>query len=420
MQNAIESDHGSFWHRRFLTVYDKPEIATQDDRAKQNAKYRQLYVLRSTLLRSEIRYSDGKDAREEKSLQVLLGMLVQSFSKARGDVSAGSKNLQLVKNFVKNHNIHIPFMPGRSHRRTKQGAAVPGETFMSSKLLLIVQCLLAADVLCLQSGQVTFAFTDSQKAVYASRGRRPLFASYGGVGIDLELLVHHLTFWKYWLANDPQQALNGGFRQLIEAERPRYWESKLNNGESTFGASWKGTYAFLSDHARHVLPLNHRPGFHIQDEFPGEDNGMPFQDLNLRIVDEEAHFWPDIFDLHFKNNEAYRPVVKTRAQHRLIQDEADNTNSIRFKGDGDDQMDNFLASGWLKSLPSQMGVPGWKHMTMMKYYVEPDTGVINDGNLWAYSGIVLPGSKIIIGRWWRADGSEDEDSGPFILWCVDP
>ena len=46
--------------------------------------------------------------------------------------------------------------------------------------------------------------------------------------------------------------------------------------------------------------------------------------------------------------------------------------------------------------------------------------------LWAYEGVVLPGGKIVVGRWWSpsnnaAGGAVDEQqySGPFVLWCVD-
>ena len=58
---------------------------------------------------------------------------------------------------------------------------------------------------------------------------------------------------------------------------------------------------------------------------------------------------------------------------------------------------------------------------MMKYFVDEDSGVIDDAALWAYEGVVLPGSRIIIGRWWSPDDTIDGEnySGPFILWCVD-
>ena len=60
-------------------------------------------------------------------------------------------------------------------------------------------------------------------------------------------------------------------------------------------------------------------------------------------------------------------------------------------------------------------------MTMMKYFQDPTTGAIDQGALWAYEGVVLPGGQIMLGRWWSpADGLGNQMySGPFILWCVD-
>jgi hypothetical protein len=77
-------------------------------------------------------------------------------------------------------------------------------------------------------------------------------------------------------------------------------------------------------------------------------------------------------------------------------------------------------------LPVQEGIPGWKRATFMKYYTE-DQGDIDLESLWAYEGVILPGGKFMMGRWWAVDltqpnPEEDRDlySGPFILWAVEP
>jgi hypothetical protein len=51
--------------------------------------------------------------------------------------------------------------------------------------------------------------------------------------------------------------------------------------------------------------------------------------------------------------------------------------------------------------------------------VERD-GSIDMEALWAYEGLMLPGGKIMIGRWWcPTDGNgSGMYSGPFILWNV--
>jgi hypothetical protein len=47
-------------------------------------------------------------------------------------------------------------------------------------------------------------------------------------------------------------------------------------------------------------------------------------------------------------------------------------------------------------------------MTMMKYYID-DGGEIDMEALWAYEGVVLPGGRIILGRWWSPDDGENND-----------
>lgn len=59
----------------------------------------------------------------------------------------------------------------------------------------------------------------------------------------------------------------------------------------------------------------------------------------------------------------------------------------------------------------------------MKYYTKLEAGeyVYDPSQVYAYEGCVLPGGRIIIGRWWnaRADPNDKATSaGPFIWWNV--
>lgn len=69
--------------------------------------------------------------------------------------------------------------------------------------------------------------------------------------------------------------------------------------------------------------------------------------------------------------------------------------------------------------------------------------VTEDDGLWAYEGVILPGGRVIVGRWWHPEsegtnmgcgvalgandgaapnGRREGDrlySGPFMFWCVD-
>ena len=147
-----------------------------------------------------------------------------------------------------------------------------------------------------------------------------------------------------------------------------------------------------------------------------------------------------------------------------------------FGGCGEDY-GPFQCTGVLHNLPSQSGIPGWQRICMMKYSDDspasssasssaassptsatfstslsptssvssvPAGGFVNpvtdptspdghtyldghvssgdqsalDDHCWCYEGIVLPGGKIILGRWWHPFGEETGyyDMGPFIFW----
>jgi hypothetical protein len=98
-------------------------------------------------------------------------------------------------------------------------------------------------------------------------------------------------------------------------------------------------------------------------------------------------------------------VPRTRAQHRHSS-APKNPISIRIQGAGLDHQDHFFASGWLNPLAPQHGIPGWQRVTMMKHFVQDYDQVLDD-DLWAYEGVVLPGGRIMLGRWWFANEERD-------------
>lgn len=81
--------------------------------------------------------------------------------------------------------------------------------------------------------------------------------------------------------------------------------------------------------------------------------------------------------------------------------------------------------GCLQPMPPQQGVHGFQRFTFMKFYTKLDENkqpVYDPNQVWAYEGCVLPGGKIIIGRWFdhsRAPDDVSRSSGPFIWWNVE-
>jgi hypothetical protein len=80
--------------------------------------------------------------------------------------------------------------------------------------------------------------------------------------------------------------------------------------------------------------------------------------------------------------------------------------------------------GRIHAMIPQAGIHGFQRLTMMKFYtkIEDNEEVYDPNQVWAYEGCVLPGGRIIVGRWWDSNTDLANDrinSGPFIWWNVD-
>jgi hypothetical protein len=76
--------------------------------------------------------------------------------------------------------------------------------------------------------------------------------------------------------------------------------------------------------------------------------------------------------------------------------------------------------GRIHGLPEQQGIPGFQRISLIQFL--PLNGEYDPNNVWKYEGCVLPGGRIIVGRWWdlTADGEPvDVLGGPFMWWNVD-
>ena len=107
---------------------------------------------------------------------------------------------------------------------------------------------------------------------------------------------------------------------------------------------------------------------------------------------------------------------------------------IQFIGDGKDET-AFYLRGILHNLPPQAGIPGWKRISFLTWLMHRDpTNLVRNWGHASYSnpsptfneecfkfeGVVLPGDKIILGRWESVEGFGDgarDVLGPFIYWA---
>lgn len=76
--------------------------------------------------------------------------------------------------------------------------------------------------------------------------------------------------------------------------------------------------------------------------------------------------------------------------------------------------------GRIHAIPPQVDLPGFQRISFIKFYHK--NGEFDPNSMWGYEGCVLPGNRIIIGRWWWINDTnvtaDDIYSGPFIFWNV--
>ncbi|KAK3671156.1 hypothetical protein LTR78_008957 [Recurvomyces mirabilis] len=410
-----------------MATFEKPSWSS-----KPNVEYKRQYQRRKTALLYgarfdlAIRFAHPKEIpRSIHALEVLKELLLEARSEqreAQQDIIYPSANIEHVKKFLQNHGLlNQVFTTNYTKENRRQVIAIPKE------LLQTVQVLLAPAMFDIRYSNDIIGFPQSQQVVYSTVLGQPIFAGCNSLDVNTEWVLHNLNFWRYHMLRESEATLAFAFKDLAHDELPRFWQKRLTHGGGdSLGKHWKGSYAYVGREDIGDIRAGEGAVTPIIDEFNGDDKfgTGAFQDLQLSLVDEEAVLWPPSFEEALNSLVVPECRAKTRAQKRSAAPHsiaAFKPQNFQFNGEGSDNTEEFNALGWLNALPPQHDVPGWQRMTMMKYFQDPDTGLIDEAALWAYEGVVLPGGQIIVGRWWCVDDGvgEDQYSGPFVLWCVD-
>lgn len=387
------------------------------------------------------------------------------------DYKISGRNITALEHFVKSTNI-MDVIFTRAPKSARFGISQPGD-----ELIHLVQLVLSALALRIEHRTV-WSFDVSQRMAYMSMLAEPLFKGPSGTDVNIDWALHVVNFFRYHALRSEEGTLHGPWMDLTEQNDglglPQLMKAGLSNlGPASIGQNWKGTYGKLlrpllsfssltstlqpsSTAARSgkfvTLPVDKAACSRIRtskmarvpsryDIFYHNSSALNIlliftQRLKLEFPPTAKFNWPQLFEGHldsvgFHHDRLDRlsglnlPRV-TRAQHSRMQAYGPQTltytKSRRFDGIGYDDED-FYGSGWINPLPAQHGIPGFKRMTMMKFF-QDENGLVDANALWAYEGVVLPGDQIIVGRWWSPEGLDRESrqnvySGPFILWNVD-
>ena len=173
-------------------------------------------------------------------------------------------------------------------------------------------------------------------------------------------------------------------------------------------------------------------------EYMNDEN---FDAYEIEMSDPTDEHAPKMSDFFEKLIHSLPP--KELLQEMELTDVKEATHlPIQGYGYDGDSHHRFEIVGNVYALPEQGSIPGWQHISYLKFYPIGDRGKdfgwlqyttlgeVRDGGcvLLAYEGIILPGNRVMVGRWFRPEGPRPEptddwewqcDAGPEMIWCID-
>ncbi|CZT16774.1 uncharacterized protein RCC_02609 [Ramularia collo-cygni] len=419
VNSHIEEKVNSFWRARFLSKFEKP----RNYQAKKwdNLEYKRQYQHRRSALKNGALFKNGKTVPEKVCLQVLRDLINDSFSQQKffekkyPEIVYEDGNLVAIVRFCQNENILRSLLdPRNAPKRSSIGNKHTTDPLLQT-IQAVLSPLLLADI-----GADVSVFPSSQISAYTPAITQPIFQGCNGGSINMEWTIHQINFWKYHFTREAESTLFTDISELEGADFPKLWNSQLSQtGDPVLGENWKQISAFLSPDEIYTIRGDDPPD-DIQDEFTGADSGGAIQDLVIKMSPHDNTSAGNTAMIkHILN--AHRPSKRAKTRSDPKDDAPDakpNTFRIKHPRGADGQ---WIADGWIESLPSQSSISGWQRLSMTKFWVDT-SGEIDYETMWAYEGVVLPGGRLIVGRWWSPNESantEKQYSGPFIMWNTD-
>ncbi|TID21306.1 hypothetical protein E6O75_ATG04701 [Venturia nashicola] len=429
--DAVDGDYDRFWFLRWHQQFDYPIKAHSGG----HVQTKQEYQNRMGKMPKTIKFNGGLTKKEKLYLESIKAIIIEAQPEVGNDYKISGRNVTVLEHFVKSTNImDVIFV--RQPKSMRFGATKPGDL-----LIRLIQLVLSALALRIEH-RIVWSFDISQRMSYLSLIKEPLFNGRSGTEVNIDWTLHVVNFFRYHALRSEEGTLHAPWLDLTEENDglglPQLMKKGLNNvGHATVGQNWKGTYAFLDrDEVREIRkPNGDQTGLYQDKNIDGGEGAI--QRLKIEFPEKPQFAWPQLFENHLESVNFHRNrltslnlnpprVTRPRAQHSQMPVYGPQTFPLhytrRFEGTGYDDED-FFGAGWINPLPAQHGIPGFKRMTMMKFFRD-EQGLVDVNALWAYEGVVLPGDQIIVGRWWAPEGldrqsREEVYSGPFILWNVD-
>ncbi|KAJ5403833.1 hypothetical protein N7509_003704 [Penicillium cosmopolitanum] len=213
--------------------------------------------------------------------------------------------------------------------------------------------------------------------------------------LDLIKLLHIRSFWQRHLLEPEEMSFYLTFKDLAEDHKP-----KMRKGygatESELSSSWIGYYSCLHPMPQTRTQLNKNPGQTCADI---ASHLIDILSLDLQTTGDE--FWP----VECNN---FIPMSEDPDIHRVF-----FQGSQGYYGQTSDLNPVF---GFKEDISFPYGgIPGWARICFAIIATGQD---INSSDwVHGYEAILLPGGRIMMGRW--LDLKEPSGRGPFIFWDVE-
>ncbi|ESZ96283.1 hypothetical protein SBOR_3338 [Sclerotinia borealis F-4128] len=443
----------SVWRYRFLEKFDAPLDASV-------ALLREKYQFRRRTTRFFTRF-DLKDYKffgkvgirgvqeaQKNCLDMLQNLIIESDAHKdrddNGDEVIVSRNLDYIRNYVS-------FVPGTDQTGnlidiidsicktdndwnlyTVCSVNCPSD---SNTLLLLIQLCLTSISWDPRYCKNTISHFDlSQFEVYASPAKQPLFVGKWKNDLNVRWCLHAANFFKFHLkAGKGEGLLAHAYSDLPGSQLPQPWLGRLKSGTQQLGSHWKGAYCFL--HPDGLARMREAGDDTDSGPYSDElDGGESFQDISLFFDDQKfgKQHWVKSWEKILQSDPFSNAVPESTHGHgsrRITRSRIDckkskeipNPGVKYFHGSSRDSSTTAHFYGAVHGIPLQHGIPGFQRITIMKFFPD-ENGNFDRGQSWGYEGCVLPGGRIIIGRWFDARSDSDMDdvmSGPFVFWNVD-
>ncbi|EPS34098.1 hypothetical protein PDE_09060 [Penicillium oxalicum 114-2] len=226
--------------------------------------------------------------------------------------------------------------------------------------------------------------------------------------LDLARLLHIRGFWQRHMLNRAEQTFYETFIRLPETVRPQARKT-FNDLEANIAICWLGYYSCL-----HPMPTR-REDFEDQEtcaDLRGEHIILP-EIMMLTVNPNTEAFWPESCN-------KFIPIHED--------DKVDRSYFRGIQNTLNGEPGQHSVFGFTETIAhSYGGIPGWMRVCLTICEGprddsdddrDDDDPSQESGGLWVhgYEGVVLPGGRIMLGRWIDMKTMDASGRGPFIFW----